>query len=318
MTRHTDIILILAGLAIICGMVLLRHGCTERADAGIVQQYPPVWAINRTSAPPVLPTWHQIADTPGARNRSGLAVLGNYMYLCGGNDGVTGGKTNVYRCDGTGWVEVAGLPAVSESGGVATYSNRIIYSSGDLNNTRYTNCYAYNGTSWTEVVGVPLALKDGAAGVLGDYYYHVGAVSTVTATNVLKYDNSTWTQVAGTPYARDWASLAVLGDKLYSIGGDSKTNTYAFDGASWTQVAGTPGSVHAGGACVFTNRIYLHAGGPGTNIYLFDGTNWTKGVGIPSARYLDSMCTFSGRVYVVGGYGAVGVSNTVWWWDGAN
>lgn len=52
MTKHADTIIILAGIAMLfCGILGLR-GC--RSDAGMIQQYPPVWAMAGGASTPTV------------------------------------------------------------------------------------------------------------------------------------------------------------------------------------------------------------------------------------------------------------------------
>ena len=74
------------------------------------------------------------------------------MYYLGGDQG---GRTNVYRYDGTNWTEVASLPESMVSVTASAWDGKLYAIGGFGDGLPLTAVYAYDGSGWTAAALLP-------------------------------------------------------------------------------------------------------------------------------------------------------------------
>ncbi|MFH0878304.1 MAG: hypothetical protein V2A34_01185, partial [Lentisphaerota bacterium] len=259
-------------------------------------------------------SWVAEACLPLASAAGAAGVLNESLYYVGGvND--QGARTNVFRFNGTNWVEVAGLSSGRWGHAVSVFNGRLYAMAGSKPDaSASTNVYRFDGTNWVEVAGLPAGRCSLASAVLGDRLYALGGESY--ATNVFRYDGTNWAEVAGLPEGRQFMGVAALNGFIYVVGGtwsaNATTNVFRYDGTNWVEVAGLPSPVYYHSLSALNGALYS-AGGQdnshySTNVFRFNGTNWTEVAGLPQTMEAHASGVLNGSLYVMGGYDGVASS----------
>jgi hypothetical protein len=184
---------------------------------------------------PPADTWTAKAPVSELVFGSGVAAIGNVVYMVGGAD---------YCCDETGAVEAYDTASNTWTHktwmsthrgwlGVAVNQN-IIYAVGGTQLDILTYNFPTNILSnvveaydpatnaWTMKAPMPTARTQVAVGVVNNILYAVGGHGTSSVLDTVEaYDPSTntWTAKAPMPTARAGMAAGVLNDKLYVVGG---------------------------------------------------------------------------------------------------
>ncbi|MBI5742475.1 MAG: tail fiber domain-containing protein, partial [Candidatus Niyogibacteria bacterium] len=186
---------------------------------------------------------------PGILGRSQTAVIGDYVYLFGGNN--TAYTNVIYRApvsNPTSWSDtgstIPGNLGNSQTAVIGDY----VYLFGGYNGTAYTNVIyrapVSNPTSWTNT-GSTLSgnLGNSQTAVIGDYVYLFGGYNTAY-TNVI-YRIPVWNGTPGLGSNKEW---------VYRANGGSGTSTAAFtQNGNWFGALATVGTNDNWGLAIETN-----------------------------------------------------------------
>ncbi len=190
---------------------------------------------------PATNIWTHKTDMPFPLTHAAMEVQGQYVYICGGEEGnPTGTVTgHVWRYDtvNNSFLALPDLPLVRAAGGCGIVGHTLYFFGGLVQGFQVDG----NGESWS------LDLNNTGAG---------------------------WTPIANMPNPRNHMADAVLNGKVYAIGGQhnrdetngnqSEVDAYDPTTNTWTQVASLPQPIgHESGssfAFVAQNRIVVVAG----------------------------------------------------------
>ena len=289
MTRHTDIILILAGLAIICGMVLLRHGCTERADAGIVQQYPPVWAISSgttTSAPVAATNWILSAA---------LTTNGDYLAIA-----FEGAQTNTIDWgDGTAVSNASGTVTVKHYFTTAGTYTQTLY--GGATRVQFGDQFTgHNATRWKKLIALPSSAMPNISSAANMFRSCTGLTGTIP-------DISDWTNVT-TPNGM-FLNCSGLTGTIPDISGWTKVTTPSYMFYGCTGLTGTISAIS--GWTNVTDPSSMFAYCIGLTGTIPDISGWTK-VTTPNSMFYG--CTgLTGTIPDISGWTKVTTPNSMFY-----
>jgi N-acetylneuraminic acid mutarotase len=229
---------------------------------------------------PVADTWTTRAPMSDARDAAGSAVIGNKLYVAGGQS-VSGDTATLEVYDPTtdSWTTKASMPtprrwpAVETIGGLLYVVGGIMDIPGPV--TVFSTLEVYDPTSdtWTVKAPLPTPLHSMASGVIDGKLYLAGGfnVSDEAVATLLVYDpaTNTWTEKSPMPTARGFPAGAVLDDQLYVVTGIAGFNSpplqtvEAYDPATdtWRTDAPIPtGRDRLGEVGVIDGRIYVAGG----------------------------------------------------------
>jgi len=226
---------------------------------------------------PATDKWSAIASLPFNRSHfecSTFLMNGRIVIAGGISDNTPAGTPGVadvtlYDPAGDSWVALPALPQRLLSPVAALIGDKLIVSTGGLNNSQPVQTTTYVGTlvnRWEVADPMPAALGAVACGIVGDKLYVVGDGQAAT----LAYHLTTgkWMAAASQP-ARAFAgrqhAAEVVGGKLYllgGIGGDSEGKTQIFDPKEgrWTTGANMPFAAGACASAVLGDEIYVAGG----------------------------------------------------------
>jgi DNA-binding CsgD family transcriptional regulator len=171
------------------------------------------------------------------------------------------------------WTFRSDLPTARSGLAVASLGGMIYAVAGqsDQGPVKAVDRYDPNADAWTRLANKPTAVRDVAAGVLGNKLYVPGGCDADgRALSVLEvYDPAAdrWGSAASLPAPRCGYALATLEGQLYLFGG--------MDGSS------------------YQNNTFIYV--PATD-------QWHTATPMPTARAYASAGVIEGRIYVVGGY----------------
>ncbi|MFH0879126.1 MAG: MBG domain-containing protein, partial [Lentisphaerota bacterium] len=213
--------------------------------------------------------WMEISQTPVPRTDPFVGVMGNRLYVLGGQYFGTW-QTNVYAFDGTNWMEVAGLPESFEGMACASLNGRLYVAGGSETVSAYTNARCFDGTNWTAIAGLPSGRAFLGMGAFNGNLYAMGGLANgdfgmVTYyQTAFRYDGLNWSAVADIPREMAYISAEAFNEGLYSVGGGDYYSAY-------------------------------------TNVFRFDGTNWAGRCGLPAQRKKLVVGAMNGFLYAAGG-----------------
>jgi N-acetylneuraminic acid mutarotase len=173
-----------------------------------------LWQAKFSDAkPPVLAGWKEITALPLPQSRAGASgvLLGNFLYVMGGEDPTGLATNNVYRL-----TLVAGQPAMAANGNPAPWATPATGQNGNLPEPRaHAASFTANGSLYmiggTDATGAPQKTN----------YW--------TVPNATTGDIGTWTHTDSTdlPAVRTSASLSSVGSTAFVIGGQDAAGPVA-------------------------------------------------------------------------------------------
>ena len=287
--------------------------------------------------------WTTAAGTiPQAVRQAQTAVIGDYVYLFGGNIG-SSIVSGIYRAplsNPTSWSNTgASLP-----GPLAHYQLAVIgdyvylfggYSTVGVNyrNVIYRAPLS-NPTSWSNTGAVlPVTLGQSHLAVVGNYVYLFGGwTGSGGSTNAIYRapisNPTTWSSTGKTlPSAVNGGQLAVIGSYIYLFGGFNGAtylNTIyrasTADPTTWTNTGATiPAGRNATSLAVIGDKVYLFGGNDGSyrrTIYsapTSNPTSWSNTGSLLPVNNGSAAATIIGNyVYIFGGYNGSSVVNTIY------
>jgi hypothetical protein len=243
-------------------------------------------------------------------------------------------RTGRVSCSGWRWLTAAaagllavfGVPAVSQSGALASSSSVPTWTQ----QSPATRPPGLSGASMAYDAAAGNVVMFGGTHSIGPSHYLAGT---------WVWDGSTWTQQhpATSPPARFGASMAydTATGNVVMFGGENRQaraprGTWAWDGSTWTKQAPTtspPGRIYPAMAYdAATGTVVMFGGETATgrllhDTWVWDGSTWTQQhpTASPPVRFGASMAydAAAGNVVLFSGYNSRFALGGTWVWDGS-
>jgi N-acetylneuraminic acid mutarotase len=285
-------------------------------------------------------SWTMGTSRPEPGTEASGAILGNNIYIMGGDDSderLTN-AVRVYDSATDSWSVSAPLPIPLDHAGSAIHNGNIYVVGGFVEGRKPTDSLLiYDPITNTWRNGKPLPEPRGAltAEFINGTLYALGGVDTthspVSTNEAYDPSTNTWTEKAAMPTARHHHTSAVVEDKLYVIGGrllgngvESRSNEalsnlndnemYNPLNDSWTVMEQMPSkrSGIAGAASPVDDNIYVFGGqgleGALDTVEKFDpkSNQWTTVEPMPTARLGSEAFPLDNKIFVIGGKTDIG------------
>ncbi|KAJ8405216.1 hypothetical protein AAFF_G00322070 [Aldrovandia affinis] len=226
--------------------------------------------------------WKALAPMDAPRYQHGIAVIGNFLYVVGGQSNYdTKGKTavdTVFRYDPryNRWMQVASLNEKRTFFHLSALKGHL-YAVGGRNaagELATVECYNPRTNEWTYVAKMNEPHYGHAGTVYGGFMYISGGITHDTFQKELMCfdpDTDKWTQKAPMTTVRGLHCMCTVGDRLYVIGGNHFRGTSDYDDVLsceyyspaldlWTPIAPMLRGQSDVGVAVFENKIYVVGG----------------------------------------------------------
>ncbi|XP_031204412.1 kelch-like protein 13 [Mastomys coucha] len=226
--------------------------------------------------------WKSLAPMDAPRYQHGIAVIGNFLYVVGGQSNYdTKGKTavdTVFRFDPryNKWIQVASLNEKRTFFHLSALKG-FLYAVGGRNaagELPTVECYNPRTNEWTYVAKMNEPHYGHAGTVYGGVMYISGGITHDTFQKELMCfdpDTDKWTQKAPMTTVRGLHCMCTVGDRLYVIGGNHFRGTSDYDDVlsceyyspildQWTPIASMLRGQSDVGVAVFENKIYVVGG----------------------------------------------------------
>ncbi|XP_058239036.1 kelch-like protein 13 isoform X1 [Hemibagrus wyckioides] len=226
--------------------------------------------------------WRALAPMDAPRYQHGIAVIGNFLYVVGGQSNYdTKGKTAVdtaFRYDPryNRWIQVACLNEKRTFFHLSALKGHL-YAVGGRNaagELATVECYNPRTNEWTYVAKMNEPHYGHAGTVYGGYMYISGGITHDTFQKELMCfdpEADRWTQKAPMTTVRGLHCMCTVGDRLYVIGGNHFRGTSDYDDVLsceyyspaldvWTGIAAMLRGQSDVGVAVFDNKIYVVGG----------------------------------------------------------
>ncbi len=276
-------------------------------------------------------TWTTGAAMSKAVSSSTAAVLGNQIYVVGGNHakGTGGGivaNVQIYNPVTNAWSAGASFPTGIEWPSSAAVKNVLYVFGGTTNGSTATNAvwaYSPNTKTWTGKAAMPTARWGSEAVVerttnivyvIGGYDGNGGYLDNVESYNPA---TNTWTQEASLLLPDDSPAAGLVGTTVvvadgsqgggqitgYTQGYNATTNT-------WTALAPDPTarveSCSGGiGSKLYDAGGYLNNAGSGATVnesFQLSNSKWTTLAPMPKGTMFGSSAVYKGKLYCMGGW----------------
>uniref|UniRef100_A0A7N4PCK4 BTB domain-containing protein n=1 Tax=Sarcophilus harrisii TaxID=9305 RepID=A0A7N4PCK4_SARHA len=226
--------------------------------------------------------WKALAPMDAPRYQHGIAVIGNFLYVVGGQSNYdTKGKTavdTVFRFDprSNKWILVAPLNEKRTFFHLSALKGHL-YAVGGRNaagELATVECYSPRMNEWSYVAKMSEPHYGHAGTVYGGLMYISGGITHDTFQKELMCfdpDTDKWTQKAPMTTVRGLHCMCTVGDKLYVIGGNHFRGTSDYDDVlsceyylpaldQWTPIAAMLRGQSDVGVAVFEDKIYVVGG----------------------------------------------------------
>lgn len=277
-------------------------------------------------------TWSAAPPVPNPRNHLGAAVIGQTVYVVGGqykhDEGTTAqAQVDAYDTVTDSWQRKADLPLARShiTGSLVVKNGRLLSIGGSKTNGKSgaaindVTSYDPATDTWVALPPLPAVRKapiagyDGFAVSVSTGNQGGGIAPGSTWTGVL---SNIWESAPAAPSALGEVAGGQIGTKLYLVGeGSGATQSYDMSRRTWSAVsalAQRPYVGHHHAAEVIGAKLYLFGGlGAGAGkVQIYDpATNtWSTGADMPFAAGSSASAMIGGKVYVAGGI--VGTSTT--------
>ncbi|XP_074053968.1 kelch-like protein 9 [Macrotis lagotis] len=226
--------------------------------------------------------WKALAPMDAPRYQHGIAVIGNFLYVVGGQSNYdTKGKTavdTVFRFDprSNRWMLVAPLNEKRTFFHLSALRGHL-YAVGGRNaagELATVECYSPRLNEWSYVAKMSEPHYGHAGTVYGGLMYISGGITHDTFQKELMCfdpDADRWAQKAPMTTVRGLHCMCTVGDKLYVIGGNHFRGTSDYDDVlsceyylpaldQWTPIAAMLRGQSDVGVAVFEDKIYVVGG----------------------------------------------------------
>lgn len=237
-------------------------------------------------------TWSSGADLPAPHAYSNLALVGNKIYVIGGQSMGVNEKfadVYVYDIDEDAWDTVSSMPYPCSSSSTVTIGDMIYVIDGYFQDKqRMVQIYNTKTDSWS-TKAIPSSVQqqthaachvyDGKIYMIGGEYWTTESVPIDTI-NIYDPVENSWSTGSNLPVKSTGCASTIKDDKIYIMGGSSKKDgkavylddVYIYDITedSWSEGA-TLSSARSGSTAVLVNdKIYIFGGLEGTPSTLTD------------------------------------------------
>jgi N-acetylneuraminic acid mutarotase len=228
---------------------------------------------------PATDTWATRESMPTARNRFGIAVVQNKIYVIGGetDDGYTGAN-EVYDPATDNWETRTPMPTVRADlsanvvdGKIYLISGTEIYGYGAWPRTiNVTEVYDPVTDSWTTKAPIPTAVCGYASAVVDDQIYVIGSIGwgapSSGVNQIYAPETDTWTLGSSMP---DWfterassaATTGVYAPKRIHVLWDDEHRVYDPESDGWSNASSMPTSRLSLAIAAVDDRLYAIGGG---------------------------------------------------------
>ncbi|XP_028923285.1 kelch-like protein 13 isoform X1 [Ornithorhynchus anatinus] len=226
--------------------------------------------------------WKSLAAMDAPRYQHGIAVIGNFLYVVGGQSNYdTKGKTavdTVFRFDPRydKWMQVASLNEKRTFFHLSALQGHL-YAVGGRNaagELATVECYNPRMNEWSYVAKMNEPHYGHAGTVYGGLMYISGGITHDTfQKELMSFDPDTdrWAQKAPMTTVRGLHCMCTVGDRLYVIGGNHFRGTSDYDDVlsceyyspaldQWTPIAAMLRGQSDVGVAVFESKIYVVGG----------------------------------------------------------
>ncbi|OCT96961.1 kelch-like protein 2 [Xenopus laevis] len=222
--------------------------------------------------------WHQVAELPSRRCRSGVVYMSGHVFAVGGFNGSLRVRTvDSYDPVKDQWTSVANMQDRRSTLGAAVL-NGLLYAVGGFDgSTGLATVEAYNmkANEWFHVAPMNTRRSSVGVGVVGGMLYAVGGydgASRQCLSTVECYNPSTneWSYITEMGTRRSGAGVGVLNGLLYAVGGHDgplvRKSVEVFDPSTntWKQVADMNMCRRNAGVCAVEGMIYVVGGDDGS------------------------------------------------------
>jgi len=222
---------------------------------------------------PATDIWVTRESMPTARNRFGIAVVQNKIYVIGGetDDGYTGAN-EVYDPTTDTWETRTPIPTVRAdlSANVVDDKIYLIAGSGGWPFHNVTEVYDPVTDSWTTKASIPTAVCGYASAVVDNKIYVIGSIGwgapSSGVNQIYAPETDTWTLGCSMP---DWftemassaATTGVFAPKRIYVLWDDEHRVYDPESDSWSNATSMPTSRLSLAVAVVDDRLYAIGGG---------------------------------------------------------
>ena len=290
-------------------------------------------------APRPAPGWELLAEMPGPRGETAVAVADGLVYVAGGFTGIdfaTTGAVSIYEAASDRWHDGPPLPEPRNHAAAAAHAG-VVYVSGGTAPDGAASDLAWSlaaGGQWERIDPMPGPRSGHRMVALGDRLYVIGGVGGPAAGagatgRVLIFDG-TWTEGAAMPVNRDHLAVVVVGEEIWAIGGRAagvnhrRVDIYDPAADAWHSGPPLPEATSGAAEAVLDGVIYISGGeDPATgsivdrhwrlDTSLGDAASWEPLAPPPLAVHGVQGAAIDGRFLVIAGSTrAGGQSNTGW------
>jgi len=270
-------------------------------------------------------SWSTKVPMPTARYDMAVGMVGNVIYVMGGDPGSLVPISTVEAYD-PGlpeiWTVKTPMPYAMHRLAAAVIGIKIYTCGGwyGMGAKPYTLEYDPGLDTWTQKADMPAARLFHAAASYGGKMYAFGG--RYTYNTVFEYDpvGDSWATKTPMPTARYGHAAVTVGSKIYVIGGQDGTSIFAtveeYDpiADSWTTKTPMPTPRTYLTACVVRDTIYAIGGSDNTKAYLntvekYDPATdkWASDTPMPTARAAPVSAVINNIIYVIGGDNGDGI-----------
>lgn len=223
--------------------------------------------------------WQPLADKPTPVSQAQAAVLGEKIYVPGGEDaaGQPTARVEVYDPRAGRWQRAADLPAARSRYALATLEGRLYLFGGWDGRAAQNTLWIYDpaADSWQTGASLPAALMQAAAIPLeGRIYLLGGSDGARPLADVRVYHpardragEQPWEALPPMPAARSAMGAALLANQIYLVGGQTSAGDdppawqFLPQSGQWLSFEGTPQPAGSSPALVpLDNRLHLLGG----------------------------------------------------------
>ncbi|MFC1522286.1 fibronectin type III domain-containing protein [Elusimicrobiota bacterium] len=220
---------------------------------------------------PVSNTWATRADLPSKRQYLTSSVVGDKIYVIGGNNtgSVNRDKNEEYDPASNTWVTRASMPIARYRLASSVIGHKI-YVIGGFNGSQFNTNEEYDPAinTWTTKADMLTSRDYLATAVAGGKIYAIGGVWGGDIKTNEEYDpgTDTWVTKADMPTARSGLAAASVGGKIYAFGGSDYSANEEYDPVAntWSTKSSMITARNYMGSAVASGKIYLIGGDGGT------------------------------------------------------
>jgi uncharacterized protein (TIGR03437 family) len=297
--------LLTAALALFCALLAMNQRAAAQS---------PVFVPSNS--------WGTGAPMPTARETPFTGVIGQKIYVIGGNAGGSTLNVNeVYDTTTNTWTTAAPIPTPRWDGAGAVVNGILFAIGGGTATSNVSNVVeAYDpiANTWSTKALMPTSLNSIYAIVENGLIYVIGGFNGSRESSLLAYNPAanTWSTLAPLAVAKSQPAVGLLGSAIIAAGGlansGATTDNAGYNAAtnSWTALAPLPAARQAGCFGVSAGLLYFASGNSSSSgpllssmiAYDPSANAWTTALPpIPNAITNPGSAVVGGQLYCLGG-----------------